>query len=188
MATYRFHDEKERRRWQNPEAILDDVGLRPGFTFVDVGCGDGFFTLPAARLVGKEGKIYGIDADAEAIDRLKEQARREGLSNLTLKVAEAEESVPCEACADVVFFGIVLHDFKDPNKVLLHARRMLKPNGRLVNLDWKKEPMNLGPPLRIRFSEEKATRLIEAATFKIEVIKNVGPYHYLIIARPKSTT
>jgi 2-polyprenyl-3-methyl-5-hydroxy-6-metoxy-1,4-benzoquinol methylase len=55
-------DEDGRRRWQNPEAILAYVGLKAGFTFVDVGCGNGFFTVPAARLVGDEGTVYGLDA------------------------------------------------------------------------------------------------------------------------------
>jgi len=151
-----FHDETERRRWQNPEAILLDIGLRKGFTFVDLGCGDGFFALPAAMLVGKRGKVYCLDIHAEVIDRLKERAMKEGLRNLTAKVGKAEETIFCEECADIVFLGIVLHDFEDPVKVLTNAKRMMKSTGRLIDLDWKKEPMELGPPLRIRFSEEEA--------------------------------
>ena len=179
-----FHDDEERRRWQNPEAILVDIGLRSGFTFMDIGCGDGFFALPAARLVSEKGKVYGLDVDDEAIGRLKEKAVKEGLRNLNLKVGEAEDTILCEACADIVFFGIVLHDFKDPVRVLMNAKRMLKPAGRLINLDWKKEPMELGPPLRIRFSEEEAGRLIKEASFRIEAIKEAGPYHCIIVAKP----
>jgi len=180
------HDEEDRRRWQNPDAILVDIGLKPGCTFMDIGCGDGFFTLPAARLVGEKGRVYGLDAEAEAISRLNEKAAKEGLRNLTLKVAEAEWTILCEACGDIVFFGIVLHDFKDPRRVLKNAKRMLKPDGRLINLDWKKEPMEFGPPLRIRFSEREAKSLIEEVGFKTETVKEAGPYNYLIIARPQS--
>lgn len=177
-------DEKERRSWQNPEAILADIGLKSGDTFMDIGCGEGFFALPAARLVGKSGIVYGLDINGEVIGRLKGKAERAGLRNLTLKVGEAEKTILCEACADIIFLGMVLHDFKEPDKVLVNARKMLKPEGRLVNLDWKKEPMDLGPPLPIRFSHEEAVRLIEAAGFKVETIKEVGPYHYLIMAKP----
>jgi len=179
-----FHDERERRKWQNPEAILVDIGLRSGFTFLDIGCGDGFFALPAARLVGKKGKVYGLDLNDGTIGRLRRKAVKEGLRNLNLSVGEAEETVLCEACADIVFFGIVLHDFKDPAKVLMNAKRMLKPNGRLIDLDWKKESMEFGPPLQIRFSEDEAVSRIEAAGFRIEAVKNAGPYHYIIIAKP----
>lgn len=178
-----FNDEKERRKWQNPEAILADIGLRLGFTFMDIGCGDGFFAIPAARLVGERGRVYALDVDSEAVDRLRRRAKKEGLINLSLKVGPAEETVLCEACADMVFFGINLHDFRDPSKVLMNAKRMLKPTGRLIDLDWKKQPMEIGPPLGIRFSDRKTTNLIKAAGFMIEAVKEAGPYHYLIIAK-----
>jgi ubiquinone/menaquinone biosynthesis C-methylase UbiE len=181
-----FNDEKERRKWQNPEAILVEVGVRTGLKFVDLGCGDGFFALSAARLVGNEGRVYGLDVDSQAIERLKEKASKEGLKNLTLKVGMAEEKVFCDSCADIVFFGIVLHDFRDPIKVLANAKRMLKPTGRLIDLDWKKEPMHLGPPLQIKFSEEKASDLIIAAGFKTDEIRKEGLYHYIIVATPTS--
>lgn len=187
MHSHRFfNDEKERRKWQNPETILIEAGVKTGLKFVDLGCGDGFFALSAARLVGSEGKVYGLDVNGQAIDRLKEKASKEGLKNLTLKVGMAEEKVFCDSCADFVFFGIVLHDFRDPIKVLANAKRMLKPTGRLIDLDWKKEPMHLGPPLQIRFSEEKASDLIIAAGFKTDEIRKEGLYHYIIVATPTS--
>ncbi|MBI2832275.1 MAG: class I SAM-dependent methyltransferase [Chloroflexi bacterium] len=181
-----FHkmDDMERRKWQDPEAILDTIGLKSGLTFMDIGCGGGFFTLPAARLVGPGGKVYSVDTDAEALSSLKEKASKEGLNNLTLKESTAEETVFCQECADIVFFGIDLHDFKQPEKVLENARKMLKPSGRLVDLDWKKEVMPMGPPLWKRFSEEQASRLIESAGFKVESIAESGRFHYLIIAKP----
>jgi ubiquinone/menaquinone biosynthesis C-methylase UbiE len=172
-----------RRTWQDPEHILTKVGLRSGFTFIDVGCGDGFFTLPAAKKVGNTGRIYGIDRNEFAINSLREKAVRERLDWVSLEIGKAEDIVICTTCADIVFFGIVLHDFEDPMKVLLNARKMLKPSGRLINLDWKKEPMVLGPPLRIRFSKEQALRLLTEANFKIEHLSDTGSYHYLVIAK-----
>ena len=177
-------DDEKRRKWQNPEAILAGIGVKPGLTFLDIGCGSGFFTIPAAKLVGNKGKVYGLDIDSEAIARITRKADSEGLRNIYLEIGKAEELVLCQACADIVFFGIDLHDFADPAKVLANARTMLKPNGRLVDLDWKKEPMDFGPPFRIRFSETEAAQLIEAAGFKIESVEDNGRYHYLIIARP----
>jgi ubiquinone/menaquinone biosynthesis C-methylase UbiE len=185
MNIYRPAIDDERRKWQNPEAILADIGLRPGLTFIDIGCGGGFFALPAARIVGENGKVYGLDTNPRSITSLKELATREGLTNLDLTVGKAEELVICEQCADIIFFGIALHDFQDPSKVLDNARRMVKPSGRLVNLDWKKEPMKLGPPEKIRFSEEMASRLIEAAGFIVETVKDSGSYHYMVIAKPR---
>jgi ubiquinone/menaquinone biosynthesis C-methylase UbiE len=186
MSHHRHANDPERRKWQNPEAILADIGLKAGLTFMDIGCGGGFFALPAARIVGESGKVYGIDTNAEPISELRELASREGLNNLELTVGRAEDIILCESCADFIFFGIVLHDFENPAKVLQNAKKMLKPTGRLVNLDWKKitmPTMLLGPPLQIRFSEEKAAQLIEAASFEVVSVNDVGPYHYIIVAK-----
>lgn len=178
-------DDLERRRWQDPEAILAGIGVRKGSTVMDIGCGHGFFTIPAARLVGASGRVYGIDISDVAITQIAKKASAEGLGNLTLAVGRAEDAVFCEACADVVFFGIVLHDFEEPEKVLSNAERMLKPRGRLANLDWKKESMAFGPPLEKRFDEARATALIESAGLVVEATAGTGPYHYMITARRK---
>jgi ubiquinone/menaquinone biosynthesis C-methylase UbiE len=176
-------DESARREWFNPEKMLEDIDLREGMVFVDVGCGQGFYTLLAAERVGKTGKVYAVDADAPAIEQLKGKLAEKGLTNVTAKAARAEETVFCDECADTVFYSIVLHDFHGAAKVLANANRMLKPSGKLVNIDWKKEPMEHGPPLRIRFSEQEAQRLIEAAGFKIETVRDAGRNHYVITAK-----
>jgi len=175
-------DNAERREWQNPEAILADIGLKPALTFIDVGCGGGFFTMPAARITRKSGKVYGIDVNPDSIDELRALAAKENLNNLDLTVGKAEEVVVCEGCADIVFLGVVLHDFEDASKVLRNANRMLKAGGRLFNLDWKKENTDRGPSFQKRFSEDYAAELIKSAGFVIENIKPSGRYLYLISA------
>jgi ubiquinone/menaquinone biosynthesis C-methylase UbiE len=177
-------DEYTRRSWFNPEKVLEDAGLRSGMVFVDVGSGDGFFTILAAQVVGEKGAVYAVDTDASAIERLRGKADEKGSANVKAVVAEAEETVFCEGCADVVFYSMVLHDFHDPAKVLQNAKRMLKPSGKLVDLDWKKKRMSFGPPVQIRFSEEQASAFMNAAGFTIESARTVGPHHYVVTATP----
>jgi ubiquinone/menaquinone biosynthesis C-methylase UbiE len=185
MSSHRyFGDEAIRRKWHDPETTLKNTGLRPGMVFMDIGCGYGFFAIPAAELVGEKGRVYAVDIDDSAIDRLKRKAAEKGLRNLTATVGAAEETVFCDECADMVFYSIVLHDFRDPAKVLRNAKKMLKPSGTLVNLDWKKKPMLFGPPVHIRFSEEQASNLIKQAGFRIESVRDAGRYHYIITAKP----
>jgi ubiquinone/menaquinone biosynthesis C-methylase UbiE len=175
-------NDTERRKWQNPEKILAEIGLAPSMTFVDLGCGDGYFALPAARIVGLKGKVIATDIDEGAIGRLRKQAAEEGLVQLSAEVGVAEDTIACEGCADFVFFGINLHDFADPAQVIRNAKRMLRPSGRLVDLDWKAQPMPFGPPLEKRFSIAKARQLIESAGFHIILVAESGSYHYTIIA------
>jgi ubiquinone/menaquinone biosynthesis C-methylase UbiE len=128
------------------------------------------------------GKVYAVDINAESVARLAAQAEKEGLKNLISRVGEAENTRVCEGCADIVFFGIDLHDFRDPVAVLRNAKLMLGPEGRLADLDWKDEPMEMGPPLGKRFSIAKASRLIESVGLRIQTVQEAGPYHYLIVA------
>jgi ubiquinone/menaquinone biosynthesis C-methylase UbiE len=181
------HDWDERRKWQDPEAILGGIGLQEGDVFVDLGCGDGFFAIPAARLVGAKGKVLALDVDPEAIAGLTRHASGEGLGNIATAVGEAENTVMCLECADVVFFGIDFHDFYDQAAVLSNARKTVKPSGILIDLDWKKEEGPFGPPVPIRFDEPTASRFITDAGFEIESTSESGRYHYIIVARPKAT-
>jgi ubiquinone/menaquinone biosynthesis C-methylase UbiE len=158
------------------------VGLKRGMTIVDLGCGEGFFALPAARRVGPGGRVYAVDINPEAVTRLAEQAASEGLSQIFTEVKEAEATIICEGCADIVFFGNDLHDFSDPGQVIRNAKTMLKPFGHLADLDWKPVQMEFGPPLWKRFSLEIAKGLIESGEFWILSVQDAGPYHYLILA------
>ena len=176
-------EESVRRTWYNPELILKDVGLSSGMVFADIGCGDGFFSILAAEIVGELGRVYALDIDASAIDKLKARAAEKGLTNIHTSVGAAEETLICKECVDIVFLSMVLHDFDDPEKVLLSAKQMLKRNGLLVNLDWKKTQMDFGPPLKIRFSQEKTVKLLKQADFTVEKVKEAGPYHYIITAK-----
>jgi len=184
MNRRRFRaDDPERKQWQDPDKILASIGLSAGMVFVDVGCGEGYFALPAARMVGPGGTVYASDISEDAVAVLRQQAAAERLTNLSAEAKPAEEIVACEGCADRVFFGIDLHDFQDPLTVLRNARKMLKPSGVLIDLDWKDQPMPFGPPLEKRFSIGKAKGLIEAAGLRVQSVREAGPYHYLITAR-----
>jgi ubiquinone/menaquinone biosynthesis C-methylase UbiE len=175
-------DEATRRSWYSPEAVLHN--LRSGMVFLDIGCGEGFFSILAAKKVGETGKVFAVDIDASAIEKFKRKAEAEGLKNIVAKVGKAEDTVFCNGCADFIFYCMDLHDFADPVKVIKNAKQMIKANGQLIDLDWKKIDMPFGPPLAIRFSEEKASGLLRSAGFTIADIRNIGPYHYVVTAKP----
>ncbi|MCL2679226.1 MAG: class I SAM-dependent methyltransferase [Dehalococcoidia bacterium] len=175
----------ERRLWDDAGALLLKIGLKNGQTLVDMGAGDGYFSIPAAQMAGPKGKIYAIDSSTENLAGLERRAREAGLSNIETVIGEAEKTVPCENCADMVLIANALHDFADPLAALRNASRMLKPGGRLADLDWRKEQDRLhGPSFAKRFSQEKAELLITQAGYKILSSALTGRFHYLIVATP----
>jgi ubiquinone/menaquinone biosynthesis C-methylase UbiE len=178
-----YEKEKERRNWQDPEETLEKIGLMEGHHFADIGCGYGFFSIPATKMVGEKGKVYAVDKNPEAISIVRKRLTKESL-NAELVTGMAEKTLFCEKCMDIVFFSIVLHDFTDIPKVLENSRKMIKDDGILVNIDWKKKPMDKGPPYSKKFSIDKAKSLILKAGFKIKCVRENSELLYTIIADP----
>lgn len=177
------YNENERRQRQNPEQLLRSIGLTPGMCFVDLGCNDGFFTLPAARLVGAAGKVYAADIDAAALERLRRKLADAGLRNTQIIGQPAEEVMVGEDCADIIFLGTVLHDFADPLQVLKNAKRMVKAGGIIYDLDWRAKPSALGPPLEIRFSRRHVAELAGQAGLTVAANDILDDNYYAVTLR-----
>lgn len=179
-STHSFkYDEAERRKRQNPELLLAMIGLKPKMCFIDIGCNNGFFTLPAARMVGASGKVIAIDIDQESLDDLKSKLKLENLNNTTVIAAKAEDSIPYHNEADIIFLGTVLHDFQDPLKVFVNAKQMLKSGGIIFNLDWKPIITDYGPPLAKRFTIEHVAELGLSAGLKMISAQDIDQNYYL---------
>jgi ubiquinone/menaquinone biosynthesis C-methylase UbiE len=171
----------ERRASQNPEEVWRRVGLRPGEIVADVGAGTGFFALPAAAQVGPTGRVYAIDLSADLVDLLHTRRDRESLPQL-YPIRNTVSSIPLpSAMADVVLLANVLHDF--PPSTITEAVRLLKPEGRLINIDWKAQPTPMGPPLSIRLTPDEAARLLGKRGLAEVDRWEFGPWHYGLVLR-----
>lgn len=174
-------DAKERRSFQNPEEILERAGVKRGMIVVDIGAGTGYFSIPATKIVGGEGKVYAVDIQPEMLAKLGEKAR--GVENI-LCVPSKEEEIPLRSeSMDAALLVNVLHEL-DGYATLREAWRLLKENGKLVVVDWKKEPTPIGPPVEERLSEDEARAKLAKAGFKLDSSFSAGPYHYGLIFKP----
>jgi ubiquinone/menaquinone biosynthesis C-methylase UbiE len=173
----------ERRQMQDPDTILGAIGLSEGMTFSDVGCGPGFFTLPAAEVVGGEGRVYALDVQREMVERVKERASAAGLGNVQAMLSKETELPLPDATADVALLANVLHESAERVAFLAEIGRTLRPNGVLGVVDWQKVEMPIGPPLADRVSPDQAESDLRAAGFEVEAAFDAGPRHYGIRAR-----
>ncbi len=176
-------DSPERGRTQDPATVVRHAGLRAGQTVVEVGAGTGYFALPAARAVGPGGRVFAVDISEELVRLLKERANAEHLGWLRA-VQSTEERIPLPTgAADVVLLANVLHDI--PASTLQEAIRLLRPGGRLVNVDWGPGPTPHGPPASVRISPAAARRLLGEHGLRTIEEWPFGPWHYgLTLIRP----
>ena len=186
--------DSELKRVLYPESLLVSLGLNEGSTFVDVSCFEGLFTIPASKIVGDKGKIYGIEFSSLALEKLQASLVQNNINNVLLKNGFPEAVLIGSDIADFVFFGTALYDMFNPMKALKNAYTMLKDSGKLVILEWKsrnpdekpsRQPttdVGAGPNLQARLDKEIVIRFVKEAGFKIESVKDEGFYLYLITA------
>lgn len=177
-------DAPDRRANQDPTRLWRRVGLRTGDIVVDVGAGTGFYSFPAAARVGPAGHVYAVDVSEELVDLVRERAAERHVDNVT-PVLSTRAHIPIEdAVADITILANVLHGISP--KTVDEAIRLLRPGGRLVNVDWKKEASPEGPPVDHRLSADEAASALSAHGLRPLDSFDLGPYHYvLVFERPR---
>jgi SAM-dependent methyltransferase len=129
----------EREAEENPEQALDAIGITPGMVVADVGAGVGYMTLRLARRVGATGKVYANDLQPEMIERLRRNIKSAGITNIeTVLGTESDPRLP-GGQIDLILLVDVYHEFSRPREMLQQLRTALKPGGRLVLLEYRKE-------------------------------------------------
>ena len=121
-----------RRMFQPPKKMVDLIDIREGMKVLEVGPGPGTFTVEAARRVGNQGEVSVIDIQSRMISRLDRKLQREGISNVTTKVASADNLPFADNTFDRVFMVAVLGEVPDKNKTLSEVNRVLKDSGLLA--------------------------------------------------------
>jgi ubiquinone/menaquinone biosynthesis C-methylase UbiE len=116
----------------DPKKLLKAAGLRPGLRALEVGCGPGFFTIPAAQILETKGHLYSFDINPAAVNRVKDGVRTSGLSNVDVFLASAEKTGLPDACVDVAFLFGIIHSLKDLDLVLREMDRILRRDGILA--------------------------------------------------------
>ncbi len=172
----------ERLMEQHPEGLLRHEGLTPGDSFADVGCGPGFFTVPAAGIVGETGRVYAIDISEEMLFELD---KRDPPPNVVL-VKSAEAEIPLDdSVVDMALISYVLHEAESAVAFLGEVGRILADGGILLILDWKKRSEDKGPPAQERLTEEEVLGFLEEAGFVDAEAESFTESHYKITSVKK---
>jgi ubiquinone/menaquinone biosynthesis C-methylase UbiE len=119
-----------------PDQVIRSLSLEEGQHVADIGVGGGYFSFRFAELVGKSGKVYGIDTERQFLDHLESDAKKQGYSNIVTVLAEGEGFPLSSEELDLVFLRNVCHHIPDRVNYFRELATCLKPDGRVVIIDY----------------------------------------------------
>ncbi|MEM9825503.1 MAG: class I SAM-dependent methyltransferase [Planctomycetota bacterium] len=163
------------------------LGLKSGMTVCDLGCGNGYWTLPMATTVGEQGKVFAVDIQPEMLRMLKARADRNSITNIKPILGEVDNPKLPAGELDVLLLVDVYHEFSHPESMLYWIRRALKPEGVVALLEFRKEdPAVPIKPLH-KMSKRQIMKEYTANGFKLVREYNRLPQqHLMFFARDDS--
>lgn len=164
----------------DPEAVLSQIGIKPGAVVADFGCGAGYFSVSAARKIGQDGIIYSFDVLAEKIESVESQARQAGLTNIIARRANLEKENGSgleNESADLVIVKDMLFQNKNKRIILHEAERILKKNGMALIIEWDMKNFSIGPKKELRVSKEEIIELASSSRLRFRKEINAGDFH-----------
>ncbi len=168
---------------QDPEMVFMGLGLKNGITFLDLGCGPGDYCIETAKTIGPEGKVYGLDSNAQRLMELEGQALDQGLKNIKAVKGDMVGPLPFgDSTIDLCLMSTSLHCMninEDGPGIFSEIRRILKPSGQVAVLECKKERSDFGPPLHMRISDKDIKSVAGPLGFSEVLYIDLG-YNYMI--------
>lgn len=133
-------DNPIRRKIQPPDETPARHGIEPGMTVLEVGPGNGTYTVATARRVGDEGKVVTIDIEPRMIERVTHRAQAEGIDNIEAKVADVYNLPFEDGYFDAIYMIAVIGEIPEPNKAMREFHRVLSPSGTLAFSEFLWDP------------------------------------------------
>lgn len=171
----------ERENEERPRAAIRLLSLKPGMAVADVGAGSGYYTELLARTVGPSGKVYATDIQPGMIALLRQRIARAKLTNVEPVLSTESDTRLPAASLDFILLVDVYHEFSNPQEMLRQLRAALKPGGRLVLLEFRKEDPDvpIRPEHKMSVAEVRAELEPEGFTFD-KVLPDLPWQHILI--------
>lgn len=178
-------DSPERRAAMPPEETLVKAGIKPGDIILDIGCGMGYFAVPASRMVGPKGAVYALDISGVMLAELRSKTASTGIFNIhTVQSSYGKLNIP-EADYTLALLVNVLHEVDDKKTFLEQVAAALKPGAKLSVIEWRKMETPEGPPLKERLSEDEMQVLLKKAGFTEPEAILLTPAHLLYTCKKK---
>lgn len=171
------------QKFLDPEHLLASIPLGPDMTVADFGCGNGYYSVAAAKIVGKKGQVFALDILEDALSQTATLAKLNGIPNLTTKQCDLEKlgacDVPDTSC-DFAIISSILHQLENKDNLLREAYRVLKTGGKLLIVEWQPTAA-FGPDPKARLNAAQVKQMLEKFSFRPMAELPAGSFHYALL-------
>jgi predicted methyltransferase len=174
--------ERDRDSWQQPEKVMDAIGVKAGMTIGEVGAGNGYFTFKLAARVGPTGLIYANDIDPDGLQNIKAGARQRRIDHIVTVRGEVADPLFPPGVMDLVIMVYVFHELAEPVELLRNLKPSLKPDAPLVILE--RDPGKIHSTLDHFYDQDKLLQLVREAGYELVRVETFLARDNIYILRP----
>lgn len=182
---HRWLDRDEREAEEAPAKAIQALDLRPGMTVADVGAGSGYYTIRIARQVGERGRVFATDVQRGMLDLIERRVRAERLENVETVLGTPEDPALPAQSIDLALMVDVYHELQSPQTFMRRLRETLKPDGRLVLLEFRKEDPLVPIRLEHKMTVDEARRELTADGYAFEKNIDVLPWQHMLVFKAR---
>jgi ubiquinone/menaquinone biosynthesis C-methylase UbiE len=171
----------ERVEEEEPDVALDVLKIAKGASVADIGAGSGYMTVRLAKRVGAAGTVYANDVQPQMLEMLRRRLDKEKITNVTLVQGAIDDPKLPPASVDLELMVDVYHEFSQPQAMLRGLRQALKPGGRLVLVEYRKEDPSIPIRLEHKMTVAEAKMEVEAEGFALSKVDESLPRQHILI-------
>ena len=175
-------DNEKRRELLPPEQTLINLHLHKGDIFADIGCGIGYFSIPASKIVGENGKIFAMDILLEMLEDVEGKIKEYNITNIETILTEENNLKLKDNEVTFAFISNVLHEANEKEFFLTEIKRIISPKGKIAIVEWEKIHGDFGPPIDHRLDRIYLAKLLDSLGFSNISTMDIGKDFYGIVA------
>jgi ubiquinone/menaquinone biosynthesis C-methylase UbiE len=179
-------DRPEREAEEAPSMLIKALKLRPGQVIADIGAGSGTLSFPLAQRVAPTGKVFAEDIQPEMLDLIRKRMKERGVNNVVPILGTITDPKLPPASVDLILLVDVYHEFDHPYEMTIAMVRALKPGGRLVFVEYRREDPNVPIKLVHKMTEKQVRYEMSIQPLRWVETLNVLPRQHIIIFRKEA--
>jgi predicted methyltransferase len=173
-------DDPKRDAYQKPHEVMQALAVKEGEIVADIGAGSGYFTFRLAQHVGSTGHVYAVDVSPDMIRHLNTRVRDMRLLNVSTILAPPGDPLLPQP-VDRFLIVDVWHHIEDQTGYLALMKKLLKPGGQIVMIDFHKRNLPVGPPVTMKIAREDLLKQMQASGFRLAAERTFLPYQYFLV-------